>query len=535
MMTVLLVIIFSLFSTLVKGDYYYGSVYCSAQKCTFKRNILDYPHSTAVATYNDTLMETGWGILDVVAGKGDPADDVDIMYAAGYIEGALTASRIYQHYTNVKDIFLTGKPDKVITSLREFLKSQDKWMRAQIGQNSQDPLWRHVGMVMAQFDGLVDGYKSTADQELDLFAFQVLNGVGDLIDLIHALNPESFPDWKSFSHDEARHYVQHKGFCSALIKVMGAYEDIFMSHSSWFEYQATMRIYKHYNFNVKDPATSAKKISFSSYPGFLESLDDFYLMSSNMVMLQTTNNIFNQSLYQFVKPQSLLAWQRVRVANMMSSSGKQWAEVFGQYNSGTYNNQYMILDLKKIKLKEAILDDALWVVEQIPSLVRAADTTVILRTGYWPSYNVPFFEEIYNMSGYPDYVSKHGTEFSYQLAPRAKIFRRDQDNVVDLSSMKKIMRYNDYKNDPYSEGDSCNTICCRGDLKNSNPGPFGCYDTKVSNMKMALNFTADIINGPTRGKDLPVFTWSDIYKQSHVGLPEKYDFDFIRTSPRWNV
>lgn len=41
----------------------------------------------------------------------------------------------------------------------------------------------------------------------------------------------------------------------------------------------------------------------------------------------------------------------------------------------------MILDLKKIILKEAILDDALWVVEQIPSLVRAADTTVILRTG----------------------------------------------------------------------------------------------------------------------------------------------------------
>lgn len=51
-------------------------------------------------------------------------------------------------------------------------------------------------------------------------------------------------------------------------------------------------------------------------------------------MLQTTNNIFNESLYKFVQPQSLLAWQRVRVANMMANSGKQWAEVFGQYNSG---------------------------------------------------------------------------------------------------------------------------------------------------------------------------------------------------------
>ena len=52
-----------------------------------------------------------------------------------------------------------------------------------------------------------------------------------------------------------------------ILQVLGAYEDVFMSHSSWFVYQATMRIYKHYNFNVSDPATSAKRVSFSSYPG----------------------------------------------------------------------------------------------------------------------------------------------------------------------------------------------------------------------------------------------------------------------------
>ncbi|XP_076075549.1 phospholipase B-like 1 [Mytilus galloprovincialis] len=518
------------------GEYNYGSVYCSAKKCTYKKGVLDYSHSTAVGVYNDTLMETGWGILDIISGNGKPADDIDIMYAAGYIEGALTAPRIYQHYLNIKDIFLKDMSTQAITDLKEFLKTQDKWMRKQIESiTPKDPLWRHVAMVIAQYDGLVDGYKATAEQDLEVFAFQVLNGAGDLIDLVKALNPASIPNWRAFTPAEARSYVQRTGMCSALIKVLGAYEDIFMSHSSWFEYQATMRIYKHYNFNVKDSASSAKKISFSSYPGFLESLDDFYLMSSNMVMLQTTNNVFNQTLYKLVQPQSLLAWQRVRVANMMASSGKQWADVFSLYNSGTYNNQYMIIDMKKISLGKSIDDNALWIVEQIPSLVKSADTTSILRTGYWPSYNVPFFEEIYNMSGYPGYVAQHGTEFSYQLAPRAKIFRRDEGKVVDLMSMKKIMRYNDYENDPYSEGDSCNAICCRGDLKKDNPRPDGCYDTKVSNLAMAMNFTADIINGPTRGTDLPVFVWSDVYKQSHVGLPEKYDFNFIRTAPKWNV
>lgn len=38
----------------------------------------------------------------------------------------------------------------------------------------------------------------------------------------------------------------------------------------------------------------------------------------------------------------------------------------------------------------------------------------------------------------------------------------------------------DYKKDPYSKGDPCNTICCREDLNSLNPSPGGCYDTKVT-------------------------------------------------------
>ena len=41
----------------------------------------------------------------------------------------------------------------------------------------------------------------------------------------------------------------------------------------------------------------------------------------------------------------------------------------------------MVIDLKRIQLGEAILDDALCVVEQIPTLVESADQTDILRAG----------------------------------------------------------------------------------------------------------------------------------------------------------
>ena len=132
----------------------------------------------------------------------------------------------------------------------------------------------------------------------------------------------------------------------------------------------------------------------------------------------------------------------------------------------------MVLDRSKVKLGHSIDDGALTVVEQIPGLVEYSDQTQALRrgsgsflfllflkhmvfflaiyfplwfrlnTGYWPSYNIPFHPKIYMLSGYGEMWSEHGEDFSYDLCPRAKIFRRDQSDVKDLDSLKHIMRLN---------------------------------------------------------------------------------------------
>ena len=39
---------------------------------------------------------------------------------------------------------------------------------------------------------------------------------------------------------------------------------------------------------------------------------------------------------------------------------------------------------------------------------------------------------------------------SYQLNPRASIFRRDSSDVVDVESMKRLMRSNNYTEDKVS-------------------------------------------------------------------------------------
>lgn len=70
--------------------------------------------------------------------------------------------------------------------------------------------------------------------------------------------------------------------------------------------------------------------------GFLESLDDFYILSSGLILLQTTNSVYNKTLLKQVVPKTLLAWQRVRVANMMAEGGKEWAQIFSKHNSGKW-------------------------------------------------------------------------------------------------------------------------------------------------------------------------------------------------------
>ena len=46
--------------------------------------------------------------------------------------------------------------------------------------------------------------------------------------------------------------------------------------------------------------------------------------------------MFDRNLYKKVVPQSLWAWQRVRVANLLARSGPEWSASITEYNSGTY-------------------------------------------------------------------------------------------------------------------------------------------------------------------------------------------------------
>jgi len=68
-----------------------------------------------------------------------------------------------------------------------------------------------------------------------------------------------------------------------------------------------LRIQKRYRLNYKESKSSYQlvlghDITFSSYPGFLYSMDDFYLISSGLAVTETTISVYNPQLWANVQP-----------------------------------------------------------------------------------------------------------------------------------------------------------------------------------------------------------------------------------------
>ncbi|KAK9798176.1 hypothetical protein WJX73_007462 [Symbiochloris irregularis] len=497
----------------------------------------------AFGSYTDgSNSVSGWGQLHIATTEGQP--DLTALRAAGYLEGWLTAERIYDHHVNMKAFYnlSTNKP-------ADWLVEQDAWARQQVAEHASDAQWTLVGLLHAQQDGLLEGYNArvtslqqslggaAALPHLTKTDLLLVSAVGDLGDLQPALEPRGVKLQDMQDPGAVMAKLTETSKCSALVKVTGNLDNLLLSHSSWFTYSGMVRIYKHYDFKLQNPAHKLQRASFSGYPGELSSDDDFYLMDTGLALLQTTNDVLDTSLYDLLTPASLLSWQRVRLANAMATSGREWADLVAWHNSGTYCNQYMVVDLKLFQPGRELQPNTLWVVEQVPSLSVAEDQTQALVMGYWPSFNVPFYPAIANASGFNRFAAElqsRGPEWkeaaaalSHQLAPRATLFRRDVGTVTDLASLKRLMRSNDYQHDPYSLGRSTSAICGRADLDADRPRPYGCYDTKVADWASALQLEAEGVVGPTTAGGLSPFSWSgEFASAAHLGQPEVFNFTF---------
>lgn len=75
-----------------------------------------------------------------------------------------------------------------------------------------------------------------------------------------------------------------------------------------------LRIYKTYSFPTRDDRVGSQWMSFSSRPADLISKDDFYVLESGLVVLETSFNNYDKSNYEFLNPNTVPCWLRATIA-----------------------------------------------------------------------------------------------------------------------------------------------------------------------------------------------------------------------------
>ena len=516
-------------------------------KYTVKKSDKIDNSAIASATYINSYETKGWDFLRISSYDSDnnTYSDSNKAYAMGYVEGIINNQRIYQIYRNLLYFSYYKDGNIIPDNLKEFMSKNLEYMKKTcLEKKDKDIYWEHVYYIYQQMLGLYEGYNSACDEnkKLGFIDFQLVVANSDMEDAINYKDKSRRPNFKNMTSDEIRLYTDLHTHCSALVKAANDFSDIWFGHNTWTTYGAMIRTFKEYRFVTNAHNEKSKVVAFSSYPGSLSSVDDFYYTDSKLVVMETTNSNLNDTLYDLLSPNTLLTWVRVILANRLASSGEDWLNLFKRENSGTYNNQYMVLDLNKIDInKKDIKDKALMIIEQIPQYTESKDVTQYLRKGYWPSYNIPYSRNIFEISGFVETIKEKPDlydSYDYSGSNRPKIFRREHSNINSTEDFKKMMRYNKYEEDPSSQMNAAWTIASRYDLNTKGIGKNLCYgaiDVKFISVKELLEGKniIHIISGPTND-DMPTFSWKNTtcYQSTpdrwfHEDVIETWDFPWI--------
>jgi hypothetical protein len=422
-----------------------------------------------------------------------------------------------------------------------------------------------VRLFYDQLDGLAEGWKvktrqqSGSDQlpaDFDvIYGMRFINYIADIFDYLEKFKAQQDKE------EVGEAPKASKPSCTVLIKHLPGSDELYVGHNTWHEYRAMgYRVLKKYSLPYRRLPDSQERvpghtITMSSWPATIFSLDDFMTISSGLVATETSLFVYDSSLYSAARPErQVLEPARVMAASRLARGGGEWTELASRHNSGTYNNQWMVVDHSRVgggRLEAG----ALWVLEQMPGRTWAGDQTAILRArGYWASYNRAFYPEAFRLSGAPQLVAEHGSWFSHGETPRARILARDQGAVTDEGSMMALMRYNDFQQDPLAVVPGCplpipaGSLASRCDL--TLPGSecswqaldymvghqgYGALDAKVTSRRLAATGDFWAVAGPTHGPAMPPFDWRTTNLTSVPTHRPIERFDFQPAITHWRL
>lgn len=465
------------------------------------------------------------------------------MYCAGFVDTFSSHERVAESFRLFKEVELynvTG--DKWIredwpAAYTQWITEHIRYLR-RMTTNPADEYWERTRLILAQVDGLLDGFnaKATGADRMTEVDMWLLQAQGDLADI----------PWSLYSKEPTGLPLKDPEFtlhCTAMVSLMPDYSDLFFAHDTWSDVRELHAVLKEYNLNI--PEFKAKRVTISTRTGHLSSIDDFYTNDAGLLVFETTLHNFNETATALIKPESVLTWLRAYHAMFATDNGKDWTDHFIKYNSGTYNNEYVVVDMNKFTpgKKPETNSGLVWMIEQLPGAYHAEEQTERLITnGFIQSINTPYFEEMFNYAMYPEQQKKDPKKasfWSFDNQMRNKVILNLAPKVNSYDYFKWMMRYNNLS-DPIQhipesgEPEPSQGILARYDLRPPEGTVWGArnyfagLDTKaVSVVAITKEGKWDAINSPKYDEGIPVFNFSDWGPGlHHHGLPDQFKFDW---------
>jgi hypothetical protein len=522
----------------------------------------------AQGTFHDSLDQVGWCSLLVRTSAAEEVDDGVKMYAAGAVEGFLSAKRMQQfHHNSRKLLLMNSDNEERLPKLKSALRKTIAGLAREADEDgsSASSLHGQARLATLQAWGVRDGYALAVEDgkaSLSMPDMFILNSDGVIDELMTALggaeDSAALLQRRSHKHrlrgstsnataSKPAATPQSAGHCTGVVRLADGNSELYFGHTTWESFSEMTRVWKVYDFPLKGSA--AKKISFSSYPGCISSTDDYYLMDSGLAITETTLSIPRQQSYS--PTQAVPDFIRIMAANRLSSDAGEWVRNMADSATGTYSSQWMVLDYKKFKQGEELPDGAFYVLEQAPATSHYEDMSGWLREKrYWASFDRAFFDDVRATTGDDSMQQREGSKpqaelFSKDHTPRAQIVKQTEGDITSLAAMRAEMTRNKGTNEPVDQPSlqvPSFTISARSDLAdnehaNKDGSPDGGVDAKITSSCLFQSLTAQAISSPSHST-LPPFRWTSSDGSEtwpgypHEGLPDEASFDWIRVDPQ---
>ena len=151
-----------------------------------------------------------------------------------------------------------------------------------------------------------------------------------------------------------------------------------------------------------------------------------------MSVVETSFTNQNNANWVEMHPETVPSWLRSVIANHLSSSLAEWILYFNTERSGTHNNQWLLIDRRRVQTKSNII----WALDEAFSLTETTDMTpYLLENGFVGSYNMPISKTVYDKLGI------QGSD--YWTDPRAVILKRYHPRMLTIEDMKHWLVHND--------------------------------------------------------------------------------------------